>query len=104
MDVGVLEEPPQVGPYKKRRTSLASKGHLPPREPSLECCRVIRLPRLCAGPTFIFLIVEVPEIERSTINPRCLGGLLDVPRDGLPRPTKVVPIKATLSYVALIYM
>jgi hypothetical protein len=38
------------------------------------------------------------------VDPRCMGGLLDVSRDGLPRPTRVVPMEATISYVALVYM
>jgi hypothetical protein len=104
MDVGVLEEPPQVGPYKKRRTSLASKGHLPPRDPPLESCQVAGLPEPCAGPTFVFLFIEVPKIAHSTMDPQCLEGLFDVASNSLSRPTRVVPMEGTLSYATVVYI
>jgi hypothetical protein len=73
-DVGSLKEPPRVGPILKGRIAVASKGRLPPRVPLLEFCRIVGLPEPCTGPTFIFLFVEDPEIERSTMDPQCLGG------------------------------
>jgi hypothetical protein len=77
---------PESRPRIKRRTFVASKGLLPPQEPSLEYFQVVGLPEPCTGPMFVFLLIEDPEIEQSTMDPRCLRGLLDVPRDGLPRP------------------
>jgi hypothetical protein len=95
---------PESRPCIKRPYYCSSKGRLPPREPSLEFCRVVRLPEACTGPASVFLFIEDPEIEQSTMDPRCLGGLLNVPRDGLPKPTRVVPMEATLSCGTLVTM
>jgi hypothetical protein len=59
MDVGVLEEFPGVGPEWKGCTCLAFKGRIPPWESMLECYQVAGLPEPYAGPTFVFLFIEV---------------------------------------------